>query len=157
MILSFAKQGTLPMEFATLLVPNVRAKTGAGRLERFAESGGVQGYRYIREKQEHYFFFADRATDWSLGKWKSDARVLYWSVDKDLDERLLVICGGTFAELGSIRVLAGERIVDYAEMSTSGSGTELRSSDLEALTVSASLDRAEVELTGSALKQESDV
>jgi len=157
MILSFAKQATLPMEFATLLVPNVRAKTGAGRLERFAESGGVQGYRYIREKQEHYFFFADRATDWSLGKWKSDARVLYWSVDKDLDERLLVICGGTFAELGSIRVLAGERIVDYAELSSSGSGTELRSSDLEALTVSASLDRVEVELTGSALKQESDV
>jgi heparinase II/III-like protein len=157
MILSFARQGTLPMEFATLLVPNVRAKAGPGRLERLAENGAVQGYRYIREKQEHYFFFADRPMEALLGKWKSDARVLYWSVDRDLDERLLVICGGTFAEVGGIRVLAGKRIVDYAELISSGRGTELRSSDPEAITIAASLDRVEMELTGSAVQQGSDV
>jgi hypothetical protein len=157
MILSFACQGALPLDFATMLVPNARAKTGTGHLERLAETSAVQGYRYTKEKQEHNFFFADRPADWSLRKWRTDARVLYWSADKGLDERLLVICGGTFAEFGGIRVLASQRVVDYAELFSSGSGTELRSSDPEAITVSASLDRVEMELTGSAVKQGSDV
>ena len=157
MILSFARRGSLPMEFATLLVPDARLKSGTGRLERLPDSPGVHGYRYIREKQEHYFFLADPQTDWLLGKWRSDANLLYWSLDKELDTRLLVICGGTYAELGGVQVLASKDIVDYAEVIGSGSGTQLRSSSTEAVTISGSLDRVEMELANSGVKPGSDV
>jgi hypothetical protein len=157
MILSFARQGSLPMEFVTMLVPDVRLNLGTGRLERLADSPGVRGYRYIREKQEHHFFFADRQTDWLFGKWRSDANFLYWSLGTKLDKRLLVICGGTYAEFGGVQVLTSKQVVDYAEVIGSESGTELRSSQPDAVTVSGSLDWVEMELASSAMRQESDV
>jgi len=156
-ILSFAYQGALPMEFATLLVPDARAKSGVGRLAQLLSKSSAHAYHYLRERQEHYFFWADRQEEWSLGKWRSDARFLYWSLDKAFDTRLLVICGGTYAEFGGLRLLASDQIVDYAELISSGNGTELRSSRPEAITVSASLDRVEMELASSGAKPGSDV
>jgi len=157
MILSFAHQGALPVEFATLLVPDARANSGTGRLQRLADDPRVNPYRYVREKQEHYFFFAERQEEWLLGKWRSDARLLYWSVDKEHDVRLLVICGGTYAEFGGVRVLESEQIVDYAEVTSAGSDTELRSSRPDMIKLSASLDRVEMELASSGRTQGSDV
>jgi hypothetical protein len=116
----------------------------------------VHGYRYLRERQEHCFFFADRQTDWVSGKWRSDAQFLYWSWDKEQDVRLLVICGGTHAELGGVRVLTSDQTIDYAEMISSAGGTELRSSRPETVIVSGSLDRIEMELASSGVQQGSD-
>jgi len=157
MILSFAHQGALPVEFATLLVPDARANSGTGRLQRLADDPRINPYRYVREKQEHYFFFAERQEEWLLGKWRSDARFLYWSVDKEHDVRLLIICGGTYAEFGGVRVLESEQIVDYAEVTSAGSDTELRSSRPDMIKLSASLDRGEMELASSGRTQGSDV
>lgn len=155
-VLSFARKGPLPMEFATLLVPDARVSAGIGRLERLADVPNVHGYRYIQGRQEHCFFFADRQTDWILGMWRSDARFLYWSWDRERDVRLLVICGGTHAELGGVRVLTCDQTIDYAEMISSAGGAELRSSQPETVIVSGSLDRIEMELANSGVQQGSD-
>jgi hypothetical protein len=78
-------------------------------------------------------------------------------VDKEHDVRLLVICGGTYAEFGGVRVLESEQIVDYAEVTSAGSDTELRSSRPEMIKLSASLDRVEMELASSGRTQGLDV
>lgn len=156
MVLSFAHAGALPLEFVTILVPDASLRSGLGRLERMPDQAGVRGYRYTREKQEHRFFFADVGT-WSLDNWTSDARFLYWSCDREHDVKLLVICGGTYAEVNGVRVLAGEQAVDYAEVTSSEGHTELKSSSPEQVSVPGSLDRIEIELALSGGKPEPGV
>ena len=156
MVLSFAHAGALPVEFVTILLPDASLRLGLGRLERMPDQAGVRGYRYTREKQEHRFFFAD-ARSWSLDNWTSDARFLYWSCDRERDVKLLVICGGTYAEVNGVRVLASEQVVDYAEVTSSEGLTELKSSHPERVSVPSSLDRIEVELAMSGGKPEPGV
>jgi hypothetical protein len=153
MVLSFAHTGSLPLEFVTILLPDANLRSGLGRLERMPDKVGVRGYRYVREKQEDCFFFADGGAVWSLGNWTSDARFLYWSCDRGRDVRLLVICDGTYAEVNGVRLLAGEQAVDYAEVISADGRTELKSSNPERVSVAGSLDRIEMELAMSEVKQ----
>jgi hypothetical protein len=123
-----------------------------GRLKRMPEHAGVHEYRYLRDQQEHYFFFADARATWSQGNWTSDARFLYWSCDRERDVRLLVICEGTYAEVNGARVLASEQVVDYAEVISLDGKTEMHSSNAEHVSVPGSLDRVEMELATAGVK-----
>jgi Heparinase II/III-like protein len=152
MVLSFARTGTLPLEFATILLPDVDLRSGLGRLERMPHQVGVCAYRYVRERQEDCFFFADTRLSWSLGNWTSDARFLYWSSDRERDVKLLVICDGSYAEVNGVRMLAGEQAVDYAEVIGADGRTEVKSSNPERISVPGSLDRIEMELSMSGVK-----
>ena len=156
MVLSFAHEGVLPLEFVTLLLPDANLSSGLGRLERMPDQAGVRGYRYTREKQEHRFFFANAGT-WSLDNWTSDARFLYWSCDRERDVKLLVICDGTYAEVNGLKVLASEQAVDYAELRSSDGHVDLKSSNPERVSMPGSLDRIEMELAMSGVKPEPGV
>jgi hypothetical protein len=138
----------------TLLLPDASLRSGLGRLERMQDHPGVRGYRYTRGKQEHRFFFAETGT-WSLDNWTSDARLLYWSCDRERDVKMLVICEGTYAEVNGARVLVSDQPVDYAEVVSSDGRTELKSSNPERVSVPGSLDRIEMELMMSGVKPES--
>jgi Heparinase II/III-like protein/Heparinase II/III N-terminus len=83
-LLTFGWTGNLPAGFVTLLLPDASLHTGMGRLERMVSAPEVRGYRYVREKEEHCFLFAEAEGAWALGNWASDARFLYWSWDRAL-------------------------------------------------------------------------
>jgi hypothetical protein len=144
-VLTFGSTTGLPAEFVTLLVPDASLHAGIGRLERVASGAAVHGYRYTREGQEHQFFFANAEGAWRLGNWTSDARFLYWSWDRGRDLRVLVLCGGAYAEIGGSRVVTSETAVDYAEVVSAAGKTELFSSAPEQVTLRESLDRVEME------------
>ncbi len=147
MVVTFGTTGALPVEFVTLLLPNVSVPSEMGRLERLESDASVRGYRYTRAGEEHYFFFAEVAKAWSHGAWSSDAQFLYWNVDRGREQRLLVLCGGSYAEVAGLRVLASPDSVEYAEIMGVGGKTELFCSDPERVQLEASLDRVEAELS----------
>ncbi len=116
-------------------------------MERLESDAAVRGYRYTRAGEEHYFFFAEVAKAWSHGAWSSDAQFLYWNVDRGREQRLLVLCGGSYAEVAGLRVLASPDSVEYAEIMGVAGKTELFCSDPERMQLEASLDRVEAELS----------
>ena len=148
-VVTFGTVGALPAEFVTLLLPNVSFPLDMGRLERLASDATVRGYRYSRPGEEHWFFFADAPKAWSLGGWSSDAQFLYWSLDRQREQRLLVLCSGSYAEVAGLRVLASPNSVEYAEVVGAAGKNELFSSDPERVQFNGSLDRVEAELSSS--------
>jgi hypothetical protein len=154
-VLTFGSVTGLPAEFVTLLQTDASLHAGLGRLERRPGTASVHSYRYTREGQEHQFFFANAEGAWSFGNWTSDARFLYWSWDRGRDLRLLVICGGSYAEIGGARVLMSETPVDYAEVVSVADKTELFSSDPERVVLQESMDRIDSEFAamGNDLKR----
>lgn len=149
MVLTFGSTGALPVEFVTLLLPNVSIPSEMGRLERLASDTVVRAYRYTRAGEEHSFFFADVAKAWTLGPWSSDAEFLYWAVDRRREQRLLMLCGGSYAEVAGLRVLASPKSIEYAEVVGFDGKTELFASDPERVQLESSLDRVEAELSAA--------
>ena len=154
MVLTFLWHGELPVEFALLLLPNALNQP-LGKMSRMETSSGVVGYCYRLERQEHHFLFATRDEPWTLGTWASDARFLYWSWDRGKDQRLLVMCGGSYAESAGQRILTCRHTVDYAEIVSSGGVSEVFSSDPETPVLDESLGRVEIELLTASDKKAS--
>ena len=154
-VLTFGSVTDVPAEFVTLLLTDASLRAGLGRLERLPGSVSAHCYRYTREGQEHQFFFPNAEGVWSFGNWTSDARFLYWSWDRGRDLRILVICGGSYAEIGGAHVLMSETPVDYAEVVSAAGKTELFSSHPDRVLLQESLDRIEMELAapGNDLKR----
>jgi hypothetical protein len=146
-VIAFGKVATLPTEFVTLLLPNASLHAGLGKLERLASDPAVRGYRYTRAGQEDYFLFSNAERAWTFGAWTSDAQFLYWSVNRELEQRALILCNGSYAEVAGLRVLVSEAPLDYAEVEGSPTKTELFSSDPGRVQLQASLNRVEGDLT----------
>jgi hypothetical protein len=145
-VLTFGLQGELPAELATVLLPEASLHRGLGRLERMGSDPSLVGYRYAREGQAHHFLFANRQGPWTFENWASDARFLYWAWDRERDLRLLVMCGGSYAEAGGASVFMSRRAVDYAEVVSSASATEVFTSDPDDFVLQGSLDRIDLDL-----------
>jgi hypothetical protein len=145
-VITFGVASELPVEFVTLLLPGASPHAGVGRLERLSRDASVRGYRYTRPGQEHCFFFPSTQGAWKLGNWTSDARFLYWAWDRAQESRVLVICDGTYAEIGGLRVLTSAQAVDYAEVVGTRNQTELFSSHADRVHFGGSLERVEMEL-----------
>jgi Heparinase II/III-like protein/Heparinase II/III N-terminus len=139
-VLTFGREAELPVEFVTLLLPDATLQGGIGRLDRLLSGASVCVYRYIREGQEHQFFFANGNGPWNFDNWGSDAPFVYWSWEREREQRVLIACGGSYVEIAGLRVLTSDRVVDYAEVVSSGAKPELFSSDLEHVVLQASLD-----------------
>jgi hypothetical protein len=146
-VITFGKVATLPAEFVTLLLPNASLHDGMGKLERLASDPAVRGYRYTRAGQEHSFLFSNSERAWTFGAWTSDAQFLYWSVNREREQRVLILCNGAYAELAGVRVLTSETRLDYAEVVGSPTKTELFSSDPDRVHLQGSLDAVGAELT----------
>ena len=148
-VLTFGRESDLPLEFVTLLLPNANLQAGVGRLERLLNDASVRAYRYIREGQEHQFFFANSAGAWNFGNWGSDAAFLYWAWEREAEQRLLIACGGSFVDFAGLRVLSSERVVDHAEVVSSAGRDALFCSDPEHVVLQGSLDGMGLETAGN--------
>ncbi len=145
-VLTFGTTAELPAEFVSLLLPNASVHVGVGHLQRISGDPAVSAYRYLKDGEEHYFFFANTIKAWSVAGWASDAQFLYWGVNRAQGEQVLVLCRGSYAEAVGLRVLAGSRLVDYAEVVGSAGKTELFSSAPDWMQLQGSLERVESEL-----------
>jgi Heparinase II/III-like protein/Heparinase II/III N-terminus len=146
-VVTFGRTSTLPAEFVTLLLPNTTLHDGMGKLERLASDPAVRSYRYTKPGQEHYFLFSNDERPWTFGAWASDAQFLYWAVNREIEQRTLILCHGTYVEVSGLRVLTSEVRVDYAEAVGSPTKAGLFSSDPDHMHLQGSLDRMDAELT----------
>jgi hypothetical protein len=142
-VVTFGKVAELPAEFVTLLLANETA--GIGRLERIGDSS-VRAYRYTRDGQEESFFFSDAGGSWTVGEWGSDAYFLYWSYDRHREQRSLILCGGSRAELGGRAVVTCDAPLDFVEITEEAGKTELYSSDPQQVHLVSGLGSVEAKL-----------
>jgi hypothetical protein len=75
--------------------------------------------------------------------------LLYWSLDRSRDERLLVICAGTYCEAGGVRLISTDRTIEYAEAISSRNKVELFASDGQPVQLEGSLDKVEMRLAAT--------
>jgi hypothetical protein len=143
-VVNFGGRVELPADFATLLIAGEEdTSADRGRMVRIGESseGAVCGYRYSNPRQEHCFFFGRQPGPWAVGAWASDADFLYSSFDRETEEYRLVVCNGTYADVGGRRALTCDRRVSYAEVLSDGTKVDLFSSDPEHVALQHPLDR----------------
>ena len=141
-----ASDAKLPAELMTVLLPDATVDGGIGRLERLASREPVTAYRFLREGQEHHVFFSAGGGRVDPGNWTSDAKFLYWALDRATGHDMLVMCGGTYADVrGAACSLERPARVDYAEVfSSAGAEVSSFSSDPRR-SFNGSLDRVEAE------------
>ena len=144
-VLTFGTVAALPVEFATLLLPHASVHR-TGRLERLSGDSRISGYRYSREAEEHFLFFANTGKPWAIGGWESDAQFLYWGTNRERREQVLVMSEGTYAEAGGVRILTTTGPVNYVEAVGFAGKTEVSSSDPEQVQLQGALERVEAEL-----------
>jgi Heparinase II/III-like protein/Heparinase II/III N-terminus len=143
-VVTFGKAVELPAEFVTLLLSS--ASAGVGRLERIAGGASVRGYRYTRDGQEHYFFFSEQTGSWTAGEWGSDAYFLCWSYNRHREQRSLILCGGTHADVTGRRVVTCDAPLDFIEVTEEAGKIELFSSDPRQVHLTAGLGPVEAKL-----------
>ena len=144
MVVTFGKVAELPAEFVTLLLPI--ASERIGRLERMASNTRVCAYRYMRDKEEHWFFFGDPGKAWAIGDWGSDAYFLYSAYNRDQEQRSLIMCGGSYADLKGRRVVTGDSLLAFIEVTETTGKTELFSSDPQRVHIETTLEPVEEKL-----------
>ncbi len=132
----------LPADFATLLIAGENLPTDVDRLERLEGSipGRICGYRYSNSRQEHFFFFASSPL-WSVAGWVSDAEFLCFSFNREEEEFSLILCNGTYADAGGLRVITSRQRVRYAEISSRAGVVEILSSHPDEVELNRPLDR----------------
>jgi heparinase II/III-like protein len=138
MMVTFGKAGDLPCEFVTLLLPNVNERVG--RLERVDSEARVRVYRYTREGEDHWFFFSEPGCAWRAGDWASDAYFLYWSYNRREERRSLNLCGGSRADLQGRRILTGDTMMAFVEVTEAGGKAELFASDPQRVRIESTMN-----------------
>jgi hypothetical protein len=144
MVITFGKAADLPTEFVTLLLPN--ASERIGRLERIQSEPRVRAYRYVRDGEEHWFFFSEPGCAWRAGDWASDAYFLYWSYNRREERRSLIFCGGSRADLQGRRIVAGDAILAWVEVVELGGKAEMFASDPQHVRIESTMDILEPKL-----------
>lgn len=106
----FTTVTTLPAEFATLLAPIGMSSEDANaqaRLTQFLPSPGMSAYRFIGNREDHCFIFAQDKS-WTFHEWKSDAEFLY-SSSTNGKLNLLIFCNGTHVEFRGNRIVTSPK------------------------------------------------
>jgi hypothetical protein len=88
----------LPKECAVLLLPGKQA-SGIGEFSALSESsqGQVRGYCYHTARASEFLFLAEGNARWTLGNWRSDAKLLYSKLEDGRFTHVIMV-SGTFAE-----------------------------------------------------------
>jgi hypothetical protein len=122
----FTTVTTLPAEFATLLAPMGMSPHDAdaqARLMQVSSSPRMSVYRFIDDRDEHCFIFAQDKS-WTFHEWKSDAEFMYLcSTNGKLN--LLVFCNGTHVEFRGNRIVSSPKRALRCEIIYSGGKTQV--------------------------------
>jgi len=137
-LVQFESVTQLPVDFVTLLIANENVQSDCGDLRRMNEfaSNSVCGYGYSNSQQLHTIFFAPVSKPWSLALWASDAELLYCGFDRKKEQCTLVLCNGSYADIGGNHALTSKERVSYAEVLSSPAKVEMFSSDPQQVALS---------------------
>ena len=116
-VVRFTNATILPAEFATLLAPIASSPEEVGaqaKLTRLFPSPGVSAYRFIENREDHRFLFAQN-NNWKFDEWKSDAGFIY-TCNKNGKPNLLVFCNGSYLEFGGQRIISSRERVSRCEI-----------------------------------------
>jgi len=122
----FTSVTALPAEFATLIAPigmppeDVGAQT---RLMQIALSERMSVYRFMDNREEHCFIFA-QDKGWASGEWTSDAEFMY-SCSTRGKLNLLAFCNGTHVEFRGNKLVSSPNCIRHCELISSHGKTEI--------------------------------
>jgi len=110
----FKTVARLPVEHATLLLP-LHAREIHGRLQRTdAKSSEAAAYLYEQGDRKDYLICASAATDWRVGAFRSDAKLLFFCT-AGLEVTVMGGCFASFVEIDGHRVFSSPAQVEWLE------------------------------------------
>jgi hypothetical protein len=118
-VLNFGANVSLPAEFVTLLVPVLDADCAPGTFTRFAPPEAtalVRAYRYEAHGVDYHFFFGRKGQSWKCGEVISDAEFLCLTVPAGRRDPDVILCNGSYAEVGGTRILSMKGVVAWCEL-----------------------------------------
>jgi hypothetical protein len=143
-VLSFATQVSLPAEFVTLLVPMQEADRASGKFTSLKLADAttfVRSCRYETEGWDCRFFFARKGEPWKSGAVASDAEFVCLSASAGSAEPDIILCNGSYVEIGGTRILSLKHVVARCEL-IHGKAPQVFCSDADALAPPAELSPA---------------
>jgi Heparinase II/III-like protein/Heparinase II/III N-terminus len=99
----------LPTEFATVLLPAIRANVRFDKIEdnsSIRNSVSFQGYRLSIGERSHELFFSESPGQWAAGPIESDARALYCSRTSDGPYDRFIVCDATYVTANDRRIFS---------------------------------------------------
>ena len=117
-VLRISSKAHLPLEFVTVLLPDVRSGVSLDAIRVYAKeqhSVPVNQYHFSAEGHLHQLFFADTAGSWSTDDVASDARFAYCAVSPTGNLEQFVICDGSYLEFRGQQVYKSPLRVKKAE------------------------------------------
>lgn len=116
--LRISRNGSLPFELATILLP-VAAPVSRGaplvRLNFETDDSRLSSYSYRAPEAWHHFFFNDSGLKWSVGEWSSDARFFYYKTSPTGSLLGWIIYRGSFLAQDRRLLLSENELVDWRE------------------------------------------
>jgi hypothetical protein len=110
----FKTHTQLPVEHATLLVP-LQAREPHGRFQRTdAKSTDAAAYLYEQGDRKDYLICASGATDWRVGEFRSDAKLLFFCTASQ-EVTLMGCCLASFLEIDGHKVFSSPAQVEWLE------------------------------------------
>jgi len=117
-VLHFGTVATLPVEFATVLLPETAIDAGLHSFTRIASPSTAESavcYRFRTETEEHYFVFG-QGKPWTLLPWTSDAEFLCWEQSRDKAYRTLICRNASYVEARGRRIISSKRTILCCEI-----------------------------------------
>jgi hypothetical protein len=134
-VVNFEAQVSLPAEFVTILVPMQDADPAPGKFTSLTlpdTTKFVRSCRYATEGGDYRFFFGRKGEPWKSGSVASDAEFLCLSACTGRAEPDIILCNGSYVEVGGVRLLSLERVVTRCEL-IHGNARQVFCSEVDAL------------------------
>ena len=104
--------------------------------------GEVSGYEHATALGNHVMFFSDSESAWTLGPWKSDAKMLYCLRAQDGALQQIALVQGSFVELEGHRILIAEQSVPLCEAWREEGGWKISAASGESVRVTEPTEKA---------------
>jgi hypothetical protein len=134
-VLSFGTQVCLPSEFVTLLIPMQEASSAPGKFASLKlpdTTTFVRSCRYETDVWDYRFFFARKGQPWKSGAVASDAEFVCLSTCAGSAEPDIILCNGSYLEIGGTRILSLRRVVARCEL-IHGNARQVFCSEVDAI------------------------
>jgi len=135
-VLNFRAEVSLPVEFLTLLAPVQDAYRTPGTFTRLGLGPEAEQFvlacRYQTDGWDYQFFFGRKKQPWKSGAVTSDAELICLSACAGAAEPDIILCNGSYLEIGGIRILSMKRAVARCEL-IQANARQVLCSDIEAL------------------------
>lgn len=121
-----SKEGDLPAECATVLVPLATRDQSSGVLRSAdrMDAPEVRCYAYEVGREQHGFFFRQNSGPWMHEGWASDAVFVYYrAIDRVLSD--LFFYNGSYVEAGGRRIVSARNTVPYCQLIARGDTTQV--------------------------------